>query len=79
MYELKPIYDERKSFYRKAVIEIKDGIKGLYSYNTRVAEIKEGVAKVFGTYSVTTLRHIKEFLLQEGFKAETKAQIEQDY
>ena len=34
---------------------------------------------VFGLYSVTTLRHIKEFLKQNGFKAETKAQIAKDY
>lgn len=53
--------------------------KVLYSYNIKVAEIKDGKPIVYGTYSTTTLRHIKEFLKQEGYKAETKEQIEKDY
>ena len=36
-------------------------------------------AEVYGTYSATTLRHIKEFLKQNGFKADSKSQIEKDY
>ena len=41
--------------------------------------IKDKKATVNGTYSQTTLRHIKEFLKQEGFKAETQRQILNDY
>lgn len=78
-YELEPRYDSRKSFYGKARVEIEDGNKKLYSYNTLVAEIKDGRAIVHGTYSQTTLRHIKEFLKQEGFKAETSKQMIKDY
>ena len=77
--ELRPRYDARKSFYGKALV-IDDGEKTtLRSYSTNVAEIRDGKVKVFGTYSMTTLRHIKDFLQQNGFTAETKKQIEEDY
>lgn len=80
VYELNARYDTRQSFYGKAqVIEHKDGTKQLQSYSTIVTEIKDGKAKVFGDYSQTTLRHIKEFLKQEGFKAESLKQIMEDY
>lgn len=79
--ELCPYYDSAKSFYGKAkVIEIENDVF-LMSYDTIVAFFNRDtkVAKVIGTYSATTLRHIKEFLRQSGFKAETKKQIEKDY
>lgn len=79
--ELCPYYDSAKSFYGKAkVIEIGNDVF-LVSYDTVVAFFNRGakIAQVFDTYSATTLRHIKEFLRQSGFKAETKKQIEKDY
>ena len=79
--ELCPYYDSAKSFYGKAkIIEIENDVF-LMSYDTIVAFFNRDtkVAKVIGTYSATTLRHIKEFLKQSGFKAETKKQIEKDY
>ena len=79
--ELCPYYDSAKSFYGKAkVIEIENDVF-LMSYDTIVAFFNRDtkVAKVISTYSATTLRHIKEFLKQSGFKAETKKQIEKDY
>jgi hypothetical protein len=84
---LKPIYDSRKSFYNKAMVTEDAKGKYLTSYNTVVARITDknngysipAYAEVYGTYSQTTLRHIKEFLQQNGFKAESKAQIEKDY
>ena len=77
--ELKPQYDNRASFYGKALV-IDDGEKTtLRSYSTNVAEIRDGKVTVFGTYSMTTLRHIKDFLQQNGFTAENKKQIEEDY
>lgn len=87
MYELTPQYDSRKSFYNKAmVMENPEESKGdeytktLMSYQTPVAAIQaDGKAVVFGIYSNTTLRHIKEFLLQNNFKAESKKQIIKDY
>ena len=73
-------YDARASFYGKARVEVKeDGSKVLTSYTTEVAEIKGDVAKVYGLHSATTLRHIKEFLKQNGFEAENKKQIWKDY
>ena len=79
--ELYPYYDNKQSFYGKAkVIEIENDVF-LVSYDTVVAfynrEVK--IPKVYDTYSATTLRHIKEFLKQSGFLAESKKQIERDY
>jgi len=79
--ELCPYYDSAQSFYGKAkVIEIENDVF-LMSYDTIVAfyNRETKIAKVVDTYSATTLRHIKEFLRQSGFKAETKKQIERDY
>lgn len=79
-YELSPRYDSRASFYGKARVEIDDdGVKRLISYTTHVATIRGKVAVIYDTYSATTLRHIKEFLKQNGFKAETSKQIVKDY
>lgn len=76
---LKPEYSRQKSFYKKAKVETDQGQQKLYSYGTLVAEIKNGKPIVYGTYSQTTLRHIKEFLAQNGHKAETSKQIIKDY
>lgn len=69
-YYLIPKFDSRASFYNKAIVEIrKDGTKVLYSYMTEVAEKSpSGELKVrkFWDSSATTLRHVKEFLKQEG-------------
>ena len=78
-YDLTPQYDSRKSFYSKARVELDGKDLILYSYNTKVAQIIDGVPTVFGSYSVTTIRHIKEFLKQNGFKAESTKQILKDY
>lgn len=79
-YELSANYDSRASFYGKAKVDEENGNRVLTSYTTKVALItSDGVAKVFGTYSQTTLRHIKEFLKQNGFKAVNSKQIIKDY
>ena len=78
-YNLEARYDSRASFYGKAEVAETGTAKELYSYGTLVAAIEEGTATVRGTFSATTLRHIKEFLLQNGFEAERKKQIEADY
>lgn len=70
-----PVHDSAKSFYNKAVV---DGGK-LFSYETLVAEYIDLKPYVYNVESSTTLRHVKEFLKQGGFKAETKAQIVEDY
>ena len=79
MTELKPIYSNNKSFYGKANTFYKEGALVLRSYSTDVAYIIDGQPVVTGMYSQTTLKHIKEFLLQNGFKAENWKQIEKDY
>jgi len=80
-YYLIPEYDKRQSFYHKAIVETnnKTQTKVLKSYNTIVARIKNGKAKVYNCESQTTLRHVKEFLKQEGYIADSKVQIERDY
>jgi hypothetical protein len=81
MMELCPYYDSAKSFYGKAkVFEIENDVF-LVSYDTVVAFYNRDtkIVQVYDTYSATTLRHIKEFLKQSGFKAESKKQIEKDY
>lgn len=81
IYGLEPRYDARRSFYGKAQVDTGDkGDKNkLYSYGTLVAEIKDGKPVVYGTYSQTTLRHIKDWLKQNGFRADTSKQILADY
>jgi hypothetical protein len=80
-YDLSTQYDSRASFYGKAYVENYGHKLVLTSYTTEVATIypSEQRAEVTGTYSNTTLRHIKEFLKQNGFKAENSKQIMADY
>lgn len=77
--ELEPIYSNVKSFYGKARVLKENGVIKLQSYSTIVAEIRDNQAKIFGFYSATTTRHIKEFLQQMGFEVGTKAQLEKLY
>jgi hypothetical protein len=79
MRDLECRYDSRASFYGKAVVVVEGGDLKLLSYGTHVATIEYGKAEVIATHSATTLRHIKEFLLQNGFEAENKKQIQRDY
>lgn len=81
IYELATIYDNRSSFYHKATVLISKDKKTLFSYNTKVAEVSGKNVTLFAdaVYSQTTLRHVKEFLKREGFKAENKKQILTDY
>ena len=63
---LSPTFNNQKSFYGKAEFEREEsGRKVLYSYNTKVAVIEPNdELTVFGTYSQTTMKHIKEFINQ---------------
>lgn len=76
---LEPVIDSRKSFYKKAVVITEGARKVLRSYNTNVAEINGREVTIHGFYSSTTLRHIKDFLYQNGFEIGTKAQLEKMY
>lgn len=82
MYDLRTQYDSRKSFNNKAYVDT-DG-KGndtLYSYNTPVVQIRGDKVTLLPkwNFSATTVRHVKEFLKQHGFKADSLAQIAKDY
>ena len=67
---LQPRYDSRASFYGKAqVIESEDGtVLSLVSYDTTVATFDRlsRTLDVFGYFSATTARHIREFAKQLG-------------
>lgn len=54
-------------------------VKYLVSYGGVVAKIENNKAEVYGTYSAETLTHVKEFLQQNGFKADSCVQIREDY
>ena len=84
IYDLDTQFDSRKSFYNKAKVDVKrDGTQVLYSYNTPVCRISADDHRVtlFPKWnkSPTTLRHIKEFLKQNGLIADSKHQIANDY
>ena len=81
IYDLAPQFDTRRSFYSKARVDTgsDNSENKLYSYNTLVAEMIGGKPVVYNVQSGTTLRHVKEWLRQNGFAAETKSQIIRDY
>ena len=82
--ELLPIYDDAKSFHGKAWVFSGHKTLLLKSYDTYTAgiDLTNSTVKLFNkpnAFSNTSLRHLKEFLKQNGFKAETKSQILKDY
>lgn len=82
LYYLKPEHDSAQSFYNKATVEVKDdGSKVLYSYNTPVVRIKDGEVNLLDLWdsSMTTLRHVREFLQQEGFEVGSKSKMASMY
>lgn len=86
IYELTPTFDGKKSFNHKAVVVCGKTRLELWSYTTMVAQIvtsSDGTKRVVLSdewcHSATTLRHVKEFLRQQGFTADSKAQMIRDY
>lgn len=77
IYELLPMGCERaKSFYGKVqVIEKDNGEIVLQSYNTEVCKITSGgeFVRLWGGYSVTTMRHVNSFLQLVGIAGGGKA------
>lgn len=74
-------YDSRASFYGKAQIDDHDDTITLYSYNTKVAEYdkRTGVLHVYGYFSATTARHIREFARQLGITLPKGSDIAGDW
>jgi hypothetical protein len=68
-YELSARFDARKSFYGKALVSVEpNGDKALISYGHEVVRIRNGNVALTTSWdaSDTTIRHVKEFLKQEG-------------
>lgn len=65
-FELMAINDSRKSFYGKAYVTESGNRLELFSYGTSVAVIEDGkiIRSDIGKWSVTTNRHIREFIHQ---------------
>lgn len=85
-YLLDTMFDSRKSFYGKAIVKTSDTnnyTSYLYSYDTLVAmaDTEDREVELYENWdsSQTTIRHVKEFLKQQGFKADSKQQIMEDY
>ena len=77
---LEPVSGSQKSFYKKAKILIdKEGNKFLQSYDSIIAEVKDGKVKintnVYLWDSKTSLRHLCEFLYQLGYRTGTKKEL----
>lgn len=75
--ELRPLFTNQKSFYGKAKIGIVHDGGTMYcclqSYDTNVVSLyvsPDGtpyMKKLWNGYSATTMRHINELLMQQGF------------
>ena len=91
-YGLNPEHDSRKSFYGKANVDVSDDgkVQTLISYNTPVCRIEtldNGEKKVTllrkgylsWASSQTTLRHVKEFLKQNGCEAGSVKELAAKY
>ena len=75
-YLLEPRYSNVKSFYGKAIVTITPQKKVLSSYNTEVCVLDNNNNIVdIGYYSLTTSRHINEFIQQHGHNKMTKKDI----
>lgn len=71
-YELTPT--RQKSFYGKAIVEeLSNGISVLYSYGTRIMEMKPNgeMRRIWDGWSATTGKHIASFcgLNKKGYFA----------
>ena len=65
--------------YAQAHMEpIRNGL-ALYSYTTKVAEVRDGWLRVFGLHSMTTRRHIGWFMREiGGFTYQLAKQLYED-
>jgi hypothetical protein len=64
--------------YAQAHMEpITNGL-ALYSYDTKVAEVRDGWLHIFGLYSMTTRRHIGWFMRELGFDYQLAKQLYSD-
>ena len=75
--DLQPKKTKQKSYYGKARVIFFNGVVTLYSYETQVVTIKNGEVTLYNTdlYSVTTLKHVKDFLYQNNIFVATKKDL----
>ena len=75
--DLQPKRTKQKSYYEKAKVIFFNGAVNLYSYKTQVATIKNGEVTLYNTdlYSVTTLKHVKDFLYQNDIFVASKKDL----
>lgn len=76
-YDLLPLHTSQKSFYGKARVHVfehgRDNYHTLLSYGTAVVSVYVGddnipyIKRLWDGYSATTLRHVNELLMQQGF------------
>lgn len=81
-YDLEPKYTNQKSFYGKAVVrKYPSNVIRLHSYNTHVASYfpETDTFEVYNLQSNTTVKHIREFIQQQGHPYMTKREIEENY
>lgn len=65
--------------YAQAHMEPIHGGLALYSYTTRVAEVRDGWLRIFGLFSMTTRRHIGWFMRELGkFNYQLAKQLYED-
>lgn len=77
---LEPQYDSRGSFYRKATVEDNGTERTLYSYNIPIMKIVGDTIEMLckdTDLTTTTLRHIREFLQQNGLAPMTRKELVQ--
>lgn len=77
IHDLRPLFTSQKSFYGKAKLGIVHDGGDMYcclrSYDTNVVSVfvaADGtpyVKKLWNGYSATTMRHINELFMQQGF------------
>lgn len=72
------IFDARKSFYKKAYSGTWRDALYLVSYSTVVACVYKNQLRIYGYFSPTTARHIREFAKQNGFFDDIKCQDMKD-
>lgn len=74
-FELKPIYNRQKSFYKKATVYTSGSNSTLQSYDTKVCSIINGVfVRHWSGYSVTTMNHVNEYRQQNGLDTLSKSE-----
>ena len=65
--------------YEQAHKEAMFGNTYLYSYDTKVAEVRGGWLRIFGLYSMTTRKHIGWFMRELGYNYQLAKKLYEDY